>query len=94
MKKEKNGSNTIVKEIFLHNTTVYLGCEKKRDCPWSWSLTFIENLNKDIVRTRETPFVGHVVAGSEWADRIMWFASIWYNFYGENALPPAEIILK
>lgn len=50
MKKEKNGSNTIVKEIFLHNTTVYLGCEKKRDCPWSWSLTFIENLNKDIVR--------------------------------------------
>lgn len=50
MKKEKNGTNTIVREIFLHNTTIYLGSEKKRDFPWSWALTFVENLNKEIVR--------------------------------------------
>lgn len=50
MKKDKSGTNTIVKEIFLHNTTIYLGCEKKKDFPWSWALTFVDNLNKDIVR--------------------------------------------
>ena len=50
MKKDKNGILTIVREIFLQNTTIYLGCEKKRDFPWSWALTFVENHNKEIVR--------------------------------------------
>ncbi|XP_004529589.1 uncharacterized protein LOC101459354 isoform X2 [Ceratitis capitata] len=93
-KKDKNEKTTIVREIFLHSTTAYLGCEKKRDFPWSWAITFVERTQTQILRSRDSPFIGHVLAGSEWVDRTIWYASIWYSLYGENILPPAEIIIK
>lgn len=49
-KKDKNDKTTIVREIFLHNTTAYLGCEKKRDFPWSWAITFVEKTKTQILR--------------------------------------------
>lgn len=49
-KKDKNDKSTIVREIFLHNATVYLGCEKKRDFSWSWAITFIEKCHTQILR--------------------------------------------
>ncbi|XP_032594579.1 uncharacterized protein LOC6565720 [Drosophila grimshawi] len=93
-KKDKNDKTTIVREIFLHSSTAYLGCERKRDFPWSWAITFVERTQAQIMRSRDAPFIGHVLAGSEWVDRTIWYSSIWYCLYGDNILPPAEIILK
>ncbi|XP_061386624.1 uncharacterized protein LOC133321554 [Musca vetustissima] len=93
-KKDKNDKTTIVREIFLHSTTAYLGCEKKRDVPWNWSITFVEKTQTQIMRSRDSPFIGHVLAGSEWVDRTIWYSSIWYCLHGDSILPPAEIIIK
>ncbi|XP_065365124.1 uncharacterized protein RhoGAP15B isoform X2 [Calliphora vicina] len=93
-KKDKNDKTTIVREIFLHNTTAYLGCEKKRDFPWSWAITFVEKTKTQILRSRDSPYIGHVLAGSEWVDRTIWYSSIWYCLYGDSILPPAEIIIN
>uniref|UniRef100_A0A1B0A0W8 Rho-GAP domain-containing protein n=1 Tax=Glossina pallidipes TaxID=7398 RepID=A0A1B0A0W8_GLOPL len=93
-KKEKNEKNTIVREIFLHSAIAYLGCEKKREFPWSWAITFVEKTQTQILRSRDTPYIGHVLAGSEWVDRTIWYSSIWYCLYGDNILPPAEIIIE
>ncbi|XP_068159506.1 uncharacterized protein RhoGAP15B isoform X1 [Drosophila tropicalis] len=93
-KKDKNDKTTIVREIFLHSSTAYLGCERKRDFPWSWAITFVERTQSQIMRSRDAPFIGHVLAGSEWVDRTIWYSSIWYCLHGDNILPPAEIIIK
>lgn len=53
LKREKNGSLTIVREIFLHSVTAYLGCEKKRDSQWTWAITFVESNKKQILRYME-----------------------------------------
>lgn len=45
-------------------------------------------------RSRDSPYIGHVLAGSEWVDRTIWYSSIWYCLYGDSILPPAEIIIK
>ncbi|KAH8291731.1 hypothetical protein KR018_012627 [Drosophila ironensis] len=93
-KKDKNDKTTIVREIFLQSSTAYLGCERKRDFPWSWAITFVERTQAQIMRSRDAPFIGHVLAGSEWVDRTIWYSSIWYCLHGDNILPPAEIIIK
>ncbi|XP_017852891.1 uncharacterized protein LOC108606877 isoform X2 [Drosophila busckii] len=93
-KKDKNDKTTIVREIFLHSSTAYLGCERKRDFPWSWAITFVERTQAQIMRSRDAPYIGHVLAGSEWMDRTIWYSSIWYCLHGDNILPPAEIIIK
>ncbi|XP_017056228.1 LOW QUALITY PROTEIN: uncharacterized protein LOC108098055 [Drosophila ficusphila] len=93
-KKDKNDKTTIVREIFLQSSTAYLGCERKRDFPWSWAITFVERTQAQIMRSRDAPFIGHVLAGSEWMDRTIWYSSIWYCLYKDNILPPAEIIIK
>ncbi|SPP78111.1 uncharacterized protein LOC117581408 isoform X1 [Drosophila guanche] len=93
-KKDKNDKTTIIREIFLHSCTAYVGCERKRDFPWSWAITFVERTQAQIMRSRDAPYIGHVLAGSEWVDRTIWYSSIWYCLYGDNILPPPEIILK
>ncbi|XP_026845882.1 uncharacterized protein LOC6602669 isoform X1 [Drosophila persimilis] len=93
-KKDKNDKTTIIREIFLQSCTAYVGCERKRDFPWSWAITFVERTQAQIMRSRDAPYIGHVLAGSEWVDRTIWYSSIWYCLYGDNILPPAEIILK
>ncbi|KAH8366491.1 hypothetical protein KR084_011110 [Drosophila pseudotakahashii] len=93
-KKDKNDKTTIVREVFLQSSTAYLGCERKRDFPWSWAITFVERTQAQIMRSRDAPFIGHVLAGSEWVDRTIWYSSIWYCLHGDNILPPAEIIIK
>lgn len=47
---DKNERSNIVREIFLYNTTAYLGSEKKRDLSWSWSITLIEKNQTQILR--------------------------------------------
>ncbi|XP_017004411.2 uncharacterized protein RhoGAP15B isoform X2 [Drosophila takahashii] len=93
-KKDKSDKTTIVREVFLQSSTAYLGCERKRDFPWSWAITFVERTQAQIMRSRDAPFIGHVLAGSEWVDRTIWYSSIWYCLHGDNILPPAEIIIK
>ncbi|KAH8409277.1 hypothetical protein KR009_011815 [Drosophila setifemur] len=93
-KKDKNDKTTIVREVFLQSSTAYLGCERKRDFPWSWAITFVERTQAQIMRSRDAPYIGHVLAGSEWMDRTIWYSSIWYCLHGDNILPPPEIILK
>ncbi|EDX18162.1 GD17324 [Drosophila simulans] len=93
-KKDKNDKTTIVREIFLQSSTAYLGCERKRDFPWSWAITFVERTQAQIMRSRDAPFIGHVLAGSEWMDRTIWYSSIWYCLYRETSCRRAEIIIK
>ncbi|KAH8288223.1 hypothetical protein KR054_010110 [Drosophila jambulina] len=93
-KKDKNDKTTIVREVFLQSCTAYLGCERKRDFPWSWAITFVERTQAQIMRSRDAPYIGHVLAGSEWMDRTIWYSSIWYCLYKDNILPPADIIFK
>ncbi|KAH8236905.1 hypothetical protein KR032_006020 [Drosophila birchii] len=93
-KKDKNDKTTIVREVFLQSCTAYLGCERKRDFPWSWAITFVERTHAQIMRSRDAPYIGHVLAGSEWMDRTIWYSSIWYCLYKDNIMPPADIIFK
>lgn len=44
-------------------------------------------------RTRESPFFGHVIAGSNTNDSLVWFSSIMHALYGDDIMPNAEIIL-
>lgn len=93
MKKEKNAIVTVL-EIDLTKSIAYIGCEKKRDFQLRWAITFIEtDINKCILRTRESPFIGHVIAGTNSNDQIVWFSSILHSLYSTDILPSSEIII-
>lgn len=47
-----------------------------------------------ICRSRETPFIGHVIAGMNSNDQIVWFSSILHSLYADNIFPKPEIILS
>ncbi|XP_031627441.1 uncharacterized protein LOC116343504 isoform X2 [Contarinia nasturtii] len=95
MKKEKS-QIVMVKEIDLKRTTAYLGCEKKRCFQLRWALTLIEDgssINKTEKKERETPFIGHIIAGTNSNDQVVWYSSILQSLYGDNIMPSPEIIL-
>ncbi|KAJ6640262.1 Arf-GAP with Rho-GAP domain, ANK repeat and PH domain-containing protein 3 [Pseudolycoriella hygida] len=92
MKKEKSAV-VQVKEINLRHATAYIGCEKKRDFQLRWAITLIESdPNTNIMRTRDSPYIGHVIAGTNSNDSLVWYSSILHSLYGDNITPNPEII--
>lgn len=92
LKREK-GLPTVVKEISLNDVTAYIGCEKKRDCQCRWAITLIEKSNNKVLRSRDLPYIGHVIAGTECHDQIIWLSAIWDSLYRDDIMPPGEIII-
>lgn len=45
-------------------------------------------------KERETPFIGHIIAGTNSNDQVVWFSSILHSLYGDNIMPSPEIILS
>lgn len=91
MKKDKNNVVTTVKEIYLTHTVAYIGAEKKRDQSSRWTITLVEKSFKK--RTRDSPFIGHILAGTNLNDQIIWYSHIWYSLFRNNILPNPEIII-
>lgn len=93
MKKEKSAIIK-VRDIDLRRTIAYLGCERKRDFQSRWAITLIENDGvKNILRTRESPYFGHVIAGTNSNDSIVWYSSILHSLYSDDILPNPEMIV-
>ncbi|XP_059616967.1 uncharacterized protein LOC132261930 [Phlebotomus argentipes] len=91
IKKEKQGDTTKVKEIDMKNVVAYLGFEKKRECQVRWAITLVENAFTK--RNRDSPFMGHILAGTNSNDQIIWYSSILYCLYKTDILPSPELIL-
>ncbi|KAG4072948.1 hypothetical protein HA402_006628 [Bradysia odoriphaga] len=94
MKKEKSAVIK-VKEINLRHATAYIGCEKKRDFQLRWAITLIEtDPNTNIMRTRDSPYIGHVIAGTNSNDSLVWYSSILHSLHGDNIMPNPEIVIE
>ncbi|XP_055683346.1 uncharacterized protein LOC129790114 [Lutzomyia longipalpis] len=90
LKKEKQ-VDVKVKEIDLKGVVAYLGCEKKRECQVRWAITLVEN--SFTKRNRDSPFMGHILAGTNSNDQIIWFSSILHCLHKTDILPAPELIL-
>lgn len=91
LKKDKNNVVSTVKEIYLTHTVAYIGAEKKRDQSPRWTITLIEKSFKK--RSRDSPFIGHIIAGSNSNDQIIWYSHIWFSLFKNNILPNPEMII-
>lgn len=43
-------------------------------------------------RTREAPFIGHLIAGDNFNDQTIWYSCILYAIYGIDLMPTPEIL--
>lgn len=50
-------------------------------------------LNISYIRSRETPFIGYVVAGNKSSDQITWYTSLMYSMHGPDIAPNPEIVM-
>lgn len=99
MRRERGGGGNCVvpvRDVELRAVTAYVGAERKRAVQQRWAITLVERDmggKCSVLRTRDSPFFGHVIAGMDTNEQLMWYASIMHSLYGENILPEAEIIL-
>lgn len=47
-----------------------------------------------IFRTRDSPYIGHVIAGTNSNDSLVWYSSILHSLYGDNIMPNPEIVIE
>lgn len=45
-------------------------------------------------RTRDSPYIGHVIAGTNSNDSLVWYSSILHSLYGDNIMPNPEIVIE
>lgn len=97
MRRERGGNCVVpVRDVEVRSVTAYVGAERKRAVQQRWAITLVERDvggKCSVLRTREAPYFGHVIAGTDTNDQLVWYASIMHSLYGENILPEAEIIL-
>ncbi|XP_052899901.1 uncharacterized protein LOC128306421 [Anopheles moucheti] len=89
MEKKDKGFEEMLK-IDLTQMTAYIGCEPKRDCSsLRWAITLVDHSFKK--RTRDSPFIGHVFGGFDYASQILWYSSILYSQYKDDILPSGDL---
>nr|XP_040224826.2 uncharacterized protein LOC120950661 [Anopheles coluzzii]XP_040224835.2 uncharacterized protein LOC120950661 [Anopheles coluzzii]XP_040224845.2 uncharacterized protein LOC120950661 [Anopheles coluzzii]XP_040224853.2 uncharacterized protein LOC120950661 [Anopheles coluzzii] len=89
MEKKDKGFEEVLK-IDLAQMTAYIGCEPKRDCSsLRWAITLVDHGFKK--RTRDSPFIGHVFGGFDFASQILWYSSILYSQYKDDILPSGDL---
>ncbi|KAL7032201.1 hypothetical protein ACKWTF_007254 [Chironomus riparius] len=89
--KTEKSSKVKVKDVDVSNCITYLGAEKKRDNQCRWTLTLVElNFNK---RSRDSPFIGHIIGGNNINDQVIWYTSIMNSIHGQDIFPNPEIVM-
>ncbi|XP_050076015.1 uncharacterized protein LOC126563382 [Anopheles maculipalpis] len=89
MEKKDKGYEEVMK-IDLTQMTAYIGCEPKRDrSSLRWAITLVDHSFKK--RTRDSPFIGHVFGGFDFASQILWYSSILYSQYKDDILPSGDL---
>uniref|UniRef100_A0A182MHV8 Rho-GAP domain-containing protein n=1 Tax=Anopheles culicifacies TaxID=139723 RepID=A0A182MHV8_9DIPT len=89
MEKKDKGFEEMMK-IDLTQMTAYIGCEPKRDCTsLRWAITLVDHSFKK--RTRDSPYIGHVFGGFDFASQILWYSSILYSQYKDDILPSGDL---
>ncbi|XP_055372454.1 arf-GAP with Rho-GAP domain, ANK repeat and PH domain-containing protein 2 [Condylostylus longicornis] len=78
-KVAKNGKTH--KYLNLQDYLIYLGSERK--ISYNWAITLIENYQNLSLKNPETSFIGHVIAGHNKDDQIVFFSHMWKNIYGD-----------
>ncbi|XP_055620540.1 uncharacterized protein LOC129764915 [Toxorhynchites rutilus septentrionalis] len=88
-KKDKGTYEELMK-INLTKVHAYIGREAKRDqTSLRWAITLIENDFKK--RTRDSPFIGHLLGGIDFSDQILWYSSILYSLHKDDILPTSDL---
>lgn len=44
-------------------------------------------------RNRDSPFIGHIIAGNNINDQVTWYTSILYSLHGYDIQPNPEIVI-
>lgn len=44
-------------------------------------------------RNRDSPYIGHIIAGNNINDQITWYTSILYSLHGYDLSPNPEIVI-
>ncbi|XP_035910362.1 uncharacterized protein LOC118511409 [Anopheles stephensi] len=89
LEKKDKGYEEVMK-IDLTQMTAYIGCEPKRDrSSLRWAITLVDHSFKK--RTRDSPFIGHVFGGFDFASQILWYSSILYSQYKDDILPSGDL---
>ncbi|XP_053694159.1 uncharacterized protein LOC128742009 [Sabethes cyaneus] len=88
-KKDKSTYEEMMK-IHLGRVHAYLGREAKRDqSRLRWAITLVEH---DFTkRTRDAPFIGHLLGGVDFSDQILWYSSILYSLHKDDILPSSDL---
>ncbi|XP_058127167.1 uncharacterized protein LOC131290618 [Anopheles ziemanni] len=89
IEKKDKGFEELLK-IDLSRMTAYIGCEPKRDrSSLRWAITLVDNDFKK--RTRDSPYIGHIFGGLDFASQILWYSSILYSHYKDDILPSGDL---
>ncbi|XP_058831126.1 uncharacterized protein LOC131689818 isoform X2 [Topomyia yanbarensis] len=88
-KKDKGTYEELMK-IHLGRVHAYLGREAKRDqSRLRWAITLVEHDFKK--RSRDSPFIGHLLGGVDFSDQILWYSSILYSLHKDDILPSSDL---
>ncbi|XP_055603135.1 uncharacterized protein LOC129751570 [Uranotaenia lowii] len=77
-------------KINLDKVQAYIGRESKRDkVRLRWAITLVDHNFKK--RTRDSPFIGHLLGGVVVNDLVLWYSSILYSLHKDNILPSSDL---
>ncbi|KAK7590403.1 hypothetical protein V9T40_002016 [Parthenolecanium corni] len=85
-------SSVKLKEWNIDDIIWYLGFESKRNPCCRWSVTFIDK-NEKQNRTKETPFFGYTIAGTNKEEKLKWMAALCVGQYPDlDLLMPVSLL--
>lgn len=88
--KKDKGTYEEMMKIDLRKVHAYIGREAKRDqSRLRWAITLIEHDFKK--RTRDSPFIGHLLGGIDFSEQILWYSSILYSLHKDDILPSSDL---